>query len=217
LWLKLENFGILTVPVFWFLFTMQYAQMDKWLTRSTGALLFLIPAISLLFIFLKPLFPLHYASIKLYAGTNGPLMIERGPWYLFAAIYSYILNLIGMGVLIWRFVFYRNIYRRQLYILVGAVLVPSVFNLFYQFAPGIVPILSVPIDLTPISFTITAFLLSAGVFGLRLFDLMPIARHTIMENIPEMIFVVDVHDRVLDANSAAQKALGKSLEEIIGK
>jgi diguanylate cyclase (GGDEF)-like protein/PAS domain S-box-containing protein len=55
------------------------------------------------------------------------------------------------------------------------------------------------------------------VFGLRLFDLIPIARHTVLEHIPEMVFVVDAHDRVLDANSAAQKALGKSLDEIIGK
>ena len=216
-WLKLENFGILTVPVFWFLFTVQYAQMDKWLTRSTGALLFLIPTISLIFIFSKSLLPLYYPSIQLYAGTDSPLVIQRGPWYIFTAIYSYLLDVVGMGVLIWRFIFYRNIYRRQLYILVGAVLVPSVVNLFYQFAPNISPSASVPIDLTPISFTITAFLLSAGVFGLRLFDLIPIARHTILENIPEMIFVVDAHDRVLDANLAAQKALGKSLEEIIGK
>ncbi len=217
LWLKLENFGILTVPVFWFLFTVQYAQMDKWLTRSTGALLFVIPAIALVFIFSKSLFPLYYPSVRLFAGPDSPLVITRGPWYVFTAIYSYILNVVGMGVLIWRFIFYRNIYRRQLFILVGAVLIPSIFNLFYQFAPTITPTVSVPIDLTPISFTITAFLLTTGVFGLRLFDLMPIARHTIMENIPEMIFVVDAHDRVLDANSAAQKALGKSLEEIIGK
>jgi len=32
-----------------------------------------------------------------------------------------------------------------------------------------------------------------------------------------MVFVVDAHDRVLDANPVAQKALGKSLDEIIGK
>jgi diguanylate cyclase (GGDEF)-like protein/PAS domain S-box-containing protein len=32
-----------------------------------------------------------------------------------------------------------------------------------------------------------------------------------------MVFVVDAHDRLLDANTAAQAALGKSLEEIIGK
>jgi diguanylate cyclase (GGDEF)-like protein/PAS domain S-box-containing protein len=46
---------------------------------------------------------------------------------------------------------------------------------------------------------------------------MPIARYTVMEHIPEMVFVVDAHDRVLDANSVAQKMLDKSIDEIIGK
>ena len=48
LWLKLENIGILTVPVFWFLFTIQYAQFDGWLNKFTGALLFVIPAMYVL-------------------------------------------------------------------------------------------------------------------------------------------------------------------------
>jgi len=216
-WLRFENVGILTVPVFWFLFTVQYAQVDRWLSRYTGSLFFVIPVISLIFIFSENWFPLYYSSVRPLVESGGPLVIERGPWYLVAAIQAYILNLAGMGVLIWRFVYYRNIYRQQLAVLVGAVLIPLVVNLFYQLAPRIMPPLSVPIDLTPISFTITALLLSAGVFGLRLFDLIPIARHTILEHIPEMVFVVDAHDRVLDANSAAQGAVGKSLEEIIGK
>jgi diguanylate cyclase (GGDEF)-like protein/PAS domain S-box-containing protein len=216
-WLRIENIGILTVPVFWFLFTVQYAQMDQWLSRYTGSLFFVIPLISLILIFSDNWFQLYYASVHPLSENGGSLIIERGPWYIVAAIQAYALNLAGMGVLIWRFINYRNIYRRQLTVLIGAVLIPVAVNLFYQFAPRLMPPLSVPIDLTPISFTVTAFLLSMGVFGLRLFDLIPIARHTILEHIPEMVFVVDAHDRVLDANSAAQKAAGKSLEEIIGK
>ena len=216
-WLRFENIAIMTVPVFWFLFTVQYAQVDKWLNRYTGSLFFVIPIISLTFIFSEDWFQLYYSALRPFSETGGPLIIERGPWYVVATLQSYILNLAGMGILIWRFIFHRNIYRRQLSVLIGAVLIPLTVNLFYQFAPRIIPSFSTPIDLTPISFTITAFLLSVGVFGLRLFDLIPIARHKILEHIPEMVFVVDAHDRVLDANFSAQKALGKSLEEIVGK
>ena len=215
-WLRMENIGILTVPAFWFLFTVQYAQVDKWLNRYNGALFFAIPLISLILLFSNSWFHYYYASVRLAADSSGPLVIERGPWYLISAIQSYVLNLIGMGVLIWRFIFYRNIYRKQLVVLVSAVLIPLIINVFYQFAPRIIPAFSVSIDLTPISFTVTAFLLSVGIFGLQLFDLIPIARHTILEHIPEMVFVVDAHDRVLDANSEAQKALGKTMDEIIG-
>jgi diguanylate cyclase (GGDEF)-like protein/PAS domain S-box-containing protein len=216
-WLRIENIGILTVPVFWFLFTVQYAQVDQWLNRYTGALFFVIPLISWILIISKDGFPLYYSAVQPVSASGGPLLIERGPWYFITAIQAYALNLIGMAVLIWRFLHYRNIYRRQLTVLVGAVLIPVVANLFYQLAPRLAPPLSILIDLTPVSFTVTALLLSVGVFGLRLFDLIPIARHTILEHIPEMVFVVDAHDRVLDANYAAQKALEKSLEEIIGK
>jgi diguanylate cyclase (GGDEF)-like protein/PAS domain S-box-containing protein len=216
-WLRMENIGILTVPAFWFLFTVQYAQVDKWLNRYTAALFFIIPLISLALIFSENWFHYYYSSVRPVSESSGPLIIERGSWYLVAAIQAYLLNLTGMGVLIWRLIHYRNIYRKQLAVLVGAVLIPLVVNIFYQFAPKTMPALSIPIDLTPISFTLTAFLLSAGIFGLRLFDLIPIARHTVLEHIPEMVFVVDAHDRVLDANSVAQKALGKSLDEIIGK
>ena len=216
-WLRVENIGILTVPVFWFFFAAQYAQMDGWLNRGTSALFFIIPSVSLIFIFSSAWSSYYYVSFRPLSEFGGPLIIERGPWYVVAAIQSYALNLLGMGAIIWRFMYYRNIYQRQLIVLIAAVSIPLIVNLFYQFAPRIVPSFSPLFDLTPISFTITAFLLSAGVLGLRLFDLTPIARHTILEHIREMVFVVDAHDRLLDVNLAAQKALGKTLEEIIGK
>ncbi|HSG45516.1 MAG TPA: diguanylate cyclase [Anaerolineales bacterium] len=216
LWLKLENIGILTVPAFWFLFTIQYAQFDKWLNRFTGALLFVIPAISLVLLFNPNWFHFFYASVHTVSENSGPLVIERGPWYFVSLAQAYILNLTGMGLLIWRFIQVRDIFRRQIYVLVGAVLFPLLVNVFYQLAPRFIPDFSVSIDLTPLAFIITAFLLSMGIFGLRLFDLIPIARYKVLEHIPEMVFVVDAGDRVLDANSVAQQTLGKPLNEIVG-
>jgi len=215
-WLKLENMGILTVPVFWFFFTLQYTRLDKWLNRSTGALFFIIPLISWALLFSGNWFHFYYASVFPISESGGPLVIERGPWYLVALVHSYVLNLTGIGLLTWQFIEYRNIYREQMAILVGAVLIPLLTNIYYQVASETTSS-STPVDLTPISFTVTAFLISAGVFGLRLFDLMPIARHIVLEYIPEMVVVVDAHDPVLDANKTAQAWLGKTLDEIVGK
>jgi diguanylate cyclase (GGDEF)-like protein/PAS domain S-box-containing protein len=47
-------------------------------------------------------------------------------------------------------------------------------------------------------------------------DLIPIARDIVMDHIPELVLVVDAHDRILDANRMMEKWLGKSKEEIIG-
>jgi diguanylate cyclase (GGDEF)-like protein/PAS domain S-box-containing protein len=216
LWLKLENIGILTVPAFWIIFTLQYTGLDKWLNKFTAGLFFVIPAVSLALLWNPNWFQYFYASVHPATASGGPLVIVRGPWYYAPLLQAYILNLTGMGLLIWRFVQFRDVFRRQAVILIGAVLIPLLVNVLYQLAPRLIPDFPISIDLTPISFTVTAFLLSAGIFGLRLFDLVPIARHTVLEHIPEMVFVIDAQDRVLDANSVAQKILGKPLDEIVG-
>ncbi|MGE5374620.1 MAG: diguanylate cyclase [Bacteroidota bacterium] len=216
-WLRFENIGILTVPVVWFIFTVQYARLDRWLNKFTGSLLFVIPAISLLFLFSDRWFYLYYPAIRPVSALGGPLIIGRGSGYVVALVNSYIFNLMGMAVLAWCAIQYRNLYRRQTFALIGAVLIPILVNVFYQSAPVLFPAFSTRVDLTPISFTLSAALIAVGVFGLRIFDLMPIARYTVMEHIPELVFVVDVHDRVLDANTVAQRTLNKRMDEIVGK
>jgi len=217
LWLKLENIGILIVPVFWFFFTLRYTQLDKWLNKFTGSSFFLVPVISLVLLLNPDWFHYFYSSVRPVTESGGPLVISRGPFYFVSLMQAYVLNLSGMGFLIWRFIQYRNVFRRQAVILIGAVLIPFLVNIFYQLTPGFFSSFSIPIDLTPISFIVTAFFLSTGIFGLRLFDLIPIARYRVLEHIPEMVIVMDAYDRVLDVNSAAQEALGFSIEEVIGK
>lgn len=217
LWLKIENIGILTVPIFWFFFALRYNRLDGWLNRYTALLFFIVPGISLLFLFSTQWFHLYYDSVSQISAQGGPLVIERGTWYVVALFYSYLLSLVTVVLLVRRAIQHRNIYRRQMYALIAAVLVPILTNVVYQLALSLFPSSLLRIDLTPISFTITAVLIVIGVFGLRIFDLIPIARHTVLEHIPEMVFVVDANDIVVDANSIAQKMLGKDMDEILGK
>lgn len=217
LWLKLENIGILTVPIFWFFFALRYNRLDKWLNRYSAALFFIVPGIALVFLFSEQWFHLYYASVHPVSEAGGPLVIERGSWYVVSLLYSYLLSLAAIGLLLRRAIQHRNIYRRQMYVLIAAVLIPILVNVVYQFALSLFSESSLRVDLTPISFTVTAVLIAIGVFGLRIFELIPIARHTVLEHIPEMVFVVDANDIVVDANSVAQQALGKSMDEIIGK
>ena len=217
LWLRVENIGILSVPVFWFFFAVRYNRLDRWLNRYTAALFFIIPFISILFLISERWFVLYYASVRPVSEAGGPLVIERGPWYVVALIHSYLLNLIAIALLVRRAIQYRNIYRRQMYVLIAAVLIPILVNVFYQAALSGASESTLHIDLTPISFTVTAALIALGVFGLRIFELVPLARHIVLEHIPEMVFVVDAQDRVVDANQVASRMLGKSIEEIIGR
>lgn len=217
-WLKLENIGIITVPVLWFFFTIKFTRMDKWLSSKPTMLLFwVIPSIALLTIFSERWFHLYYPSTHIAMENGGPLLISRGPIYWAALSQSYLLEIIGMGLLVWRFTQSRQVYRKQMLYLIGAVTIPFFMNVVYQLNPNLIPFFSVPVDLTPLFFNVTAILLVASIFGLSLFDLVPIARDTVMEHIPEMVFVVDAHDRVVDANLMAQKWLGKTIAEISGQ
>ncbi len=217
-WLKLENIGIVSVPVLWFFFTFRYSMSDNWLSHKPVRLLFwVIPMITLVMLFSGRWLNLYYTSIHLATETGGPLIIDRGPWYLIQIIQNYALTLLGMAALLWSIIQSRRIYRRQFLLLIGAVLIPFLLNLLYQLFPGFIPFFTAPIDLTPLSFNATAILIATSIFRLHLFDLVPIARSTVMEHIPEMVFVFDSHDRVVDANFVAQKWLGKSIEEISGQ
>jgi diguanylate cyclase (GGDEF)-like protein/PAS domain S-box-containing protein len=181
------------------------------------AALLVIPIISWTLIFSNQRFHLYYASISLLSEYGGPLVIQRAPWYWMAFVQSYALNGLSTILLIWRFVKFRDIFRRQLGSLIVAVLIPLIVNIAYQLVSNLAPSIFVPVDLTPISFTISIGLISTGIFRTRLLDLVPIARDVVMEHIPEMVFVVDAHDRVLDANPTAEKWLEKSRQEMIGR
>ncbi len=216
-WLRIENIGILSQPVLWLVFIMGYARRGRPLKRLAVTLLSLIPIISLVMIFSDSWFHFYYSSIKPLMESGGPLVIERGPWYWVALTQAYALDAAATVLLVWRFVEFRNIFRRQLALLIAAVLIPFVMNIAYQLISNLAASPFIPVDLTPISFTLSIGLISLGIFRTSLLDLVPIARDVVMEYIPELVFVLDAHDRVLDANRVAEKWLGKSRQEIIGR
>ncbi len=216
-WLKMENVGIVFQPVFWLLFTLNYVRRNKPVKWIWGLALSIIPTITLILLFSDVWFSYYYASDHVASPDGGPLVIERGPWYWLQLIHSYLIYGVSTVILLWFFFKNRFIYRKRMGLLAAAVLTPWFVNLFYQAVLTFQPDFAIPIDFTPISFTFSAGLMGAGVFGFQLFDLLPIARDVVMEHIPEMVVVVDAHDRVLDANSVAREWLGKNEKEIIGQ
>lgn len=215
-WLKVENIGIISEPVLWFIFILSYIRQTRFLKWPYIAMLCIIPVISLTLIFSDQWFHLYYTSIKPLTENGGPLVIARAPWYWIQLAQSYALNAVGTVFLISRFIEFKNIFRKQLAFLIIAALIPLIVNIVYQLISNLKPSFFIPVDLTPISFTVSIWLISLGIFRTNLLDLVPIARDVIMEHIPEMVFVVDAHDRVLDVNNVAEKWLGKSRLEMIG-
>ena len=65
-------------------------------------------------------------------------------------------------------------------------------------------------DSSPLWFAIGGVCVTWALTRHQLFDLVPIARDAVIENLPDPIFVLDSKDRLLDANPAARALLGGS-------
>ncbi len=79
------------------------------------------------------------------------------------------------------------------------MIVAWVSNILYVF--GFSPVNG--LDITTLSFTFIALVLAWLVFGNRLFDLIPIARNTLVENMTDGVIVLDPEDRIIDINPSA--------------
>ena len=216
-WIKVENIGIVITPVTWFLFASTYTKLDKWITKTVKFLFFIIPTVTLSLLFSERWFYLYYLSAKPYADNIGPLTIEPGAWYMVQAVQSYLLLAIGVLFMLWHLILFRDIYQKRILTMLGALAAPVALNTFYQTGAAWFPARHIPVDLTPIAFTLTAWLINLAIYGHDLFEMNPIARQIVSENIDKMVMVIDEKDRILEANRIALDFLGRKEKDTLGK
>src|SRR5262249_8109321 len=89
-------------------------------------------------------------------------------------------------------------------VVLGAMLVPVLGNAAYVF--GLQP--QRLTDLTPAYFAVPGLAAAWLLFGIRVFDVLPIARDFVLDCLDDAVFVLDTHFRLLDANLAARSLLG---------
>jgi signal transduction histidine kinase len=76
-------------------------------------------------------------------------------------------------------------------------------------------------DLAPIYFALSNLIIAVGLFRFHLFELAPIARDVVFDNLSAVVIVIDLADRVVDANPFGQRlarypdrgVVGHKLEE----
>jgi PAS domain-containing protein len=73
------------------------------------------------------------------------------------------------------------------------------------------------VDLTPPSMAILGVAFAVGIFKYRLFDLVPVARSTVVENMGEGYVLLDESNRVIDLNAAAQSLLDGDEGSLLGR
>jgi len=211
---NIQYVGIVALPVAWFAFSLRYIGHDKWLTSRNLLLLAIIPSVTVVLTWTNSFHSLMWQGRHLE--SSGPFVIiakTYGPWFWVHTLYSYVLIILGMLVLVQRLFRPPRLYREQSIALLISVVVPLGWNVVYVF--NLAPVYR--IDLTPSAFTISGLAMAWGLFRLRLFDIIPMARDAVIENISDGVIVLDTQNRLIDINPAAQRIIGYSLSDVIGQ
>ncbi len=213
-WAKVEYLGIVSVSVMWLAFVLQYTGREKWLTRRNGALLAIVPLITLLLVWTNDVHGLIWSNIILdTSGSFSVLDLDRGAWYWVNTTYSYLLLFLGTLLLVRALIRSPRLYRGQAGALLLGTLAPWMGNALY--VSGLSPFPH--LDLTPFAFTLTGLAVAWGLFRFRLLDIVPVARDAVIEGMSDGVIVVDMRNRIVDLNPAAQRIIGRSAAEAIGQ
>lgn len=213
-WVVFEYVGITTAPVLWLLFSLRFSGLGDRLAPWHFAALFVVPIVTLLLNATNErLHTLYYADVRLDASGPFPLLaLTPGPWYWVFTGYAYLCVLGGALVLAYLWLHTPSLYRGQATVLVLGACLPLLVNVAYLL--GLRPLRHV--DISPLAFTATGLLVTFGIFRYSLFDLNPIARNLLFEDLRDLVLVLDSRGRLVDLNAAARRALDGNLRATPG-
>src|SRR6056297_384595 len=212
LWYNLAQTGTVFTPVLWLLLVLQYTGYQRYIRRSFIPFMFLVPLSSYLLMWTNSAHHWLRSAVELTQHHYFTyLQIEHGFWFYIEAAYSYSMLLAAIWLLVKAL--HNTHMKGQVLVLLLSLLIPmfsSVLDIL-----GLNPLK--PYGPTSITFSISGLLIAFGLFRYRLFDIVPVARDKVFDDIADAVFVVDMRKRILDANSSGQQLVGKNLSELIGR
>ena len=214
-WGKVQYFGIPIAPLMWLIFAFNHSNPNKRMTYRNMALLAAVPFITLVLALTNDAHHLIWQEVHLdSAGDFSTLdIVTHGFWFGVHSAYSYLLLLLG-SIFIFRSIGRMpGLYRRQAIVLLMAVLAPWAANILYLAHLSPIPNL----DLTPFAFAVSMVALVWGILGFQLVDLSPVARDVVVEEMKDGMIVLDARNRVADINPAAQRMIGLSAAQVLGR
>lgn len=206
-WATMSWPGIVSVPTFWAVFLWQYvSSVRKPLPRRSVLGLIVVPVLIWLVVVSNPWHGLFYGPQTGPVSTEpgAPIRYQHGPLFYATAVYVYLFMSFSLGVVLRAALTSHGVHRRHYLAFVLVTAVPWSANIAYV-GFGVVVF---GVDPTPFSFVFTLVAFSWLILGVRLFDLVPVARHLLLEALPDPVMVVDTQWRVVEANQAALKLSG---------
>lgn len=213
-WANIQYIAYCFSPVALLILCLEFTGYEKYINLSKLFWLFIIPTITIILVWTDKYHGLIRNNIHMdYSGSFPVIGKQYGSFFYIHALYSYALNIATIFVL-FKAVFKRKtIYRKQaLALLIGISLI-IIPNLIYLV--GISPIKGY--DITPVFFGPAGLIMVWNILRYRFFDLVPLARATVIENMDAGVMVLDLQNRILDINPAFSKIIEISVEHIMSK
>jgi diguanylate cyclase (GGDEF)-like protein/PAS domain S-box-containing protein len=212
-WARVEYLGIVSVPVAWLLFALQYTGYKRVRMRRFVLSLLVVPALTLLLVWTNDLHGLIWSHTGLKPIGEVPVLdLEYGYWFWFHTGYSYLLMALGTLRLIRFYINSRGVYRKQIRTVLLGMFIPWLGNVLY-----ISQIDQFPYDLSPFAFLIAGIIATWSFLRLQFLDILPLARDAILDRMQDGVMVLDARNRILDINPAAQAIIGLDPAQVLGR
>jgi diguanylate cyclase (GGDEF)-like protein/PAS domain S-box-containing protein len=201
---KVEYIGILTFPTLAMIFTSRFTGNDAWINKKNLILIFLAPTIFMIVKVFDDSLHLIYRSVAINRDGIIPLLsFEKGPLYYLVSALSALMVTISILMIINKRRNSSLLYIRQSNIILVASFIMFFFFLVYISGFSLIPEMK-SLDLNPFAYTLWGIAISYAIFRYKLFNLVPIARETLIETMADGVLVLDDQLRVVDANPKAQ-------------
>lgn len=213
-WAVIEYFGVAFVPYSWFVLSLSYGNLKKFLTREFLILAALIPVLTPVVAVTNEWHNLLWTEYHIkWNGNFFELGTTHGWWFWVQTGYSYLLVLLGTMLLLRELRHRQGMYREQMIAMLIAALTPMTASMLYLTGNSPIPNL----DLTPFAFTVTIIALAWAIFGFRLMDITPLARDRVLDAMSDGVIILNPRDHIVDINPAAAQMIGVLIPYAIGK
>lgn len=207
-WLDATYFGVVQLTTTFLIFTLQFTDRSHVVNRRNLVLLSIVPIFTLIILWTDKWHGLFFGGIPRTTGS----IFNGGPAFWLFVVYAYGLMFIAIGLLVqalWRT---SGLYRSQTAAVMFAACLPVAGNIISLAGFSPFP----DLDLTPFIFACSGLIYAYALIGFRMMDVVPIARHKLVDEMTDGIIVLDASKRIVDVNPAARRLIGIS-DSVIGK
>ena len=212
-WDSIQWIGAMVVPLAFFAFALEYTGRNLSSPRIVWTVLVTITVVVLLLVFTDSIHGLVYSTAEFVPGEPfSALHYDYGLTFWIISIYAYLPSVTGLVLLFGAYLGSQQFYRRQIVTLLIGSLFPFVGISFTVL--GIT--LSFHRDTAPLTFALADLVLAWGLFRYQIFDIMPVARDTVIEVMSDGVIVLDIQGRVIDINPTARAIFDLGQSKLVG-